>query len=191
MANKIISSEYTNKKMYYANFNITFGNDSEPMLEHFFDIIYPAMTSGYIRESPNKTGMNFVLTDVKVKEIDDDIVLVGNYVKNMGYSVNTTMENGELEEKDMYVPSSPYSRFIIFLQNHRMVLIKNESVSPDVRSFQAHFRKMINNYIHISNLERKKEDNLPAANINIVDMPFDEEIRNTLKHAKKNRMDQL
>lgn len=114
MANKIISSEYTNKKMYYANFNITFGNDSEPMLEHFFDIIYPAMTSGYIRESPNKTGMNFVLTDVKVKEIDDDMVLVGNYVKNMGYSVNTTMENGELEEKDMYVPSSPYSRFIIF-----------------------------------------------------------------------------
>ena len=90
MANKIISSEYTNKKMYYANFNITFGNDSEPMLEHFFDIIYPAMTSGYIRESPNKTGMNFVLTDVKVKEIDDDIVLVGNYVKNMGYSVNIT-----------------------------------------------------------------------------------------------------
>ena len=185
MANKIISSEYTNKKMYYANFNITFGNDSEPMLEHFFDIIYPAMTSGYIRESPNKTGMDFVLTDVKVKEFDDDMVLVGNYVKNMGYSVNTTMENGELEEKDMYVPSSPYSRFIIFLQNHRMVLIKNESVSPDVRSFQAHFRKMINNYIHISNLERKKEDNLPAANINIVDMPFDEEIRNTLKHAKK------
>ena len=55
------------------------------------------MTSGYIRESPNKTGMNFVLTDVKVKEIDDDMVLVGNYVKNMGYSVNTTMENGELE----------------------------------------------------------------------------------------------
>ena len=43
MANKIISSEYTNKKMYYANFNITFGNDSEPMLEHFFDIIYPAI----------------------------------------------------------------------------------------------------------------------------------------------------
>ena len=40
------------------------------------------------------------------------------------------MPHLELEEKDMYVPSSPYSRFIIFLQNHRMVLIKNESVSP-------------------------------------------------------------
>lgn len=185
MIKSIKEKDYTDKKMYFANFNITFGKDAEPMLEHFFDVIYPAMTSEYIRESPNKTGMSFLLSNVEVRELQDDIVLVGNYVKNMAYSVNTAMENGELEEKDLYVPSSPYSRFIIFLKNHRMVLIKNESASPDIRSFQGHFRKMINRYTHIANVERAKDNKLPASNINIVDMPFDEEIRKTLKQAKK------
>ena len=55
------------KTVYYANFNITFGDDNEPMLTHFIDIIYPAFQAGYKRgkedERPNFyfTGVN--LTD--------------------------------------------------------------------------------------------------------------------------------
>ena len=29
------------KNMQFANFNITFGEDDAPMLEHFSDIIFP------------------------------------------------------------------------------------------------------------------------------------------------------
>ena len=29
------------KNMQFANFNITFGENDDPMLEHFEDIIYP------------------------------------------------------------------------------------------------------------------------------------------------------
>ena len=52
------------KTVYYANFNITFGDDNEPMLTHFIDIIYPAFQAGYKRgkedERPNFyfTGVN-------------------------------------------------------------------------------------------------------------------------------------
>lgn len=179
------NNEYVDKKMYFANFNITFGKDSEPMLTHFFDIIYPSMTSGYERESPNRTGMVFLLSNIEIKNISGDIVLVGNYIKNMSYSVNTQLENGELEELNIDIPTSPYSRFIIYLKNHRMVLIKNESASPDIRSFQVHIRTVINQYIITINKEKSQYEKLPVANINIVDMPFENEIRETLIQAKK------
>lgn len=37
------------KIMHYANFNITFGAENEPMLSYFEDIILPAFNSGYKR----------------------------------------------------------------------------------------------------------------------------------------------
>jgi len=37
------------KSMQFANFNITFGQNDEPMLSHFEDVLFPAFTSGYIR----------------------------------------------------------------------------------------------------------------------------------------------
>ena len=40
------------KRMHFANFNITFGKDEDPMLTHFEDIIFPAFCSGTYRFPP-------------------------------------------------------------------------------------------------------------------------------------------
>lgn len=173
--------------MHYANFNITFGEREEPMLKYFENIIYPAFTSDLKRGKEGEYPI-FGFSDVKIKKIlNGDYVLVGNYIKETTYNRHTEILNGKLKESPLKVPTAPYSRFIIFLKNHRMILVRNESISPDIRSFQATVRKIISQYISKKNRENKKEylRLLPYAIVNIVDIPLREDIETIFKDISK------
>lgn len=172
------------KIVHFANFNITFGKHNEPMLMHFEDIIYPALLSGHKRGKPNELPQ-FYFSDVMIKKVGDRLCLVGNYIKETEYEIYTTMQNGELVSNPSVVPTAPYSRFIIFLDNHRMILVRNESKSPDVRSFQSTLREIVNHFIRSENRSRDEKNRLPRANINIVDIPLPGEIEAVLHGVKK------
>lgn len=167
------------KIMHLANFNITFGKDQDPMLEYFFDIIYPSFTADFKRGVPNKRPQ-YYFSNIELKEIDGSYVLVGNYIKDSEFDIHTTIANGELVSTPSIIPTAPYSRFIIFLNNHKMVLIRNESRSPDIRSFQSTYKSAINKYISQYNRKHKKTT-LPQAFVNIVDMPLEKDIDAALK----------
>lgn len=64
------------KIMHYANFNITYGPTEDPMLTHFEDIIWPAFLSDFKRGKKNEHPL-FYLSDIALKEISGDMVLVG------------------------------------------------------------------------------------------------------------------
>ncbi|WP_294852258.1 hypothetical protein [uncultured Oscillibacter sp.] len=171
--------------MHFANFNVTFGPKEEPMLTHFEDIIFPAFLSDYKRGKLEERPL-FYMADVYIKKINDELVLVGNYIKDTQYDVHTTIKDGELVSTPTSVPTAPYSRFIIFLKNHRMILVRNESQSPDIRSFQATVRSMLNDFIHKENRKRTdKGQTLPHALVNIVDIPLSKDIEAVLKDVSK------
>ena len=174
------------KIMHLANFNITFGEKEEPMLMHFEKIIYPAFKSG-IKRGKEEEYPIFSISDAELKKCkNDEYVLVGNYIKDTEYQVRTKMENGALVSAPGQVPTAPYSRFIIFLKNHRMILVRNEPASPDIRSFQATVRSILNRYIR--NMNKQKADDtfdLPHAIVNIVDIPQREDIETVLKGVEK------
>lgn len=49
------------RKINIANFNLTYGDNDEPMLSHFDDILYPALISNIKKESFNRTeNYNFL-----------------------------------------------------------------------------------------------------------------------------------
>lgn len=171
--------------IHYANFNITYGDNEDPMLTHFEDIIWPAFLSEFKRGKENERPL-FYFSDVLLKEIDGDIVLVGNYIKDTQYDIRTTVQNGELVSTPSSVPTAPYSRFIIFLKNHRMILARNESQSPDIRSFQATVRSLLHNYVSdINRTIKEKDKRLPHALVNIVDIPLPQDIETALKDVQK------
>lgn len=180
------------KIMYFANFNITLGKEDEPMLSRFEDIIFPAFISDLTRGGKNEegkdTGPVYSLKNIEIKESKDgQYVMVGNCIKDTEYTIHTTLKDGELASTPGNIPTAPYSRFVIFLRNHRMVLIKNENYSPDIKSFQATVRIILNKYIRTANKENK-EKNLPAlpyANVNIVDMKLKEDIIQTINNLSK------
>ena len=174
------------KIMHLANFNITFGEEEEPMLMHFEKIIYPAFKSGIKRGKEGDHSV-FSISDVELKmSKSSEYVLVGNYIKDTKYQVLTKIKDGALVSAPGQVPTAPYSRFIVFLKNHRMILVRNEPASPDIRSFQATVRTILNQYIrNINKGKKSKSTQLPHAKVNIVDIPREEDIKTILNDVEK------
>ena len=172
------------KVMQFANFNITFGQGNAPMLEYFEDIIYPAFTGSYIR-GKEEDVTKYSFDGVTVKRVDGEYIMAGNFVKDTEYNVITTVQEGELVSSPARVPTAPYSRFIIFLKNHRMVLIRNETASPDIRSFQKTVSEILTKHIRKENLDRENNKKLPFAVVHIVDIPREESIEQILRYVKK------
>lgn len=172
------------KKLSIANFNITYGPENEPMLTYFQDILYPA----FCNEQKVRTSKNVsYFSDVELKLISSEYVLTGNLIRETHYRVRTIVVDNELVPSPSSVPTAPYSRFIIYLKSHRMILVKNEDQSPNLKSFQAVLRKVVDRYTREANRERDKADLplFPNAVINIVNMPLPDSIDETIKEFAK------
>lgn len=172
------------KKLSIANFNITYGQDNEPMLAHFHDILYPA----FCNEQKVRTSKNVsYFSDVELKLINSEYVLTGNLIRETHYRVRTIVVDNELVSSPSSVPTAPYSRFLIYLKSHRMILVKNEGQSPNLKSFQVVLRKVVERYIREVNRERDGADLplFPNALINIVNMPLPDSIDETIKEFAK------
>ncbi len=173
------------KMLHYANFNITYGDSHDPMLSHFEDIIWPAFHMDYFRGKKDQYP-KYYFSDVAIKTIADELCVVGNYIKETEYDIKTVIKDNELVSAPSRVPSAPYSRFIIFLRNHKMILVRNESQSPDVRSFQLTAKQMFKKYIRDYNRSQKDSENkLPKIYVNILRMDLPQEIDEILKSVKK------
>lgn len=161
------------KNVYYANFNVTFGKDNEPMIKHFFDIIFPSFQMDYKSEPKESTSLFF--SNTQMLDVNDTFYLVGYFIKNTLLR-RETVWNGTLEESPDSIPSAPYSRFYINLKNHRMVLVKNEKNSPTISSLRQHMSSLLRNYIHLTNEKKEKTSQLPSGNVNIIELVMEEEI---------------
>lgn len=182
------------KLLYCANFNATFGDKELPMLEYFEEIIYPAFKSGFIRGKEDTLPYYFFDNIVLKTYENDRVVLCGNLIKNTELKRKTLLENGQITSSPYTMETSPYSRFVIFLDNHRLILVKNESDSPDTRSFESTVKEVVNRYIRAENRRRKKEmdsvkdsraELLPKASIRVIDTPSEEEIKKVISEAYK------
>lgn len=170
--------------MQFGNFNITFGEKEEPMLDYFDSIIYPAMTANLSRGKKEKNEKVYYFNNINLaKDAEGEYILVGNFIKDFDFEINSKIVNGELVQVKEYHPDAPFSRFIIFLKNHRMVLIKNESSSPDLKSFAATVRDVIFQYTKSQNSIRREQHLplLPNALINIVGIPMENSIKKALE----------
>lgn len=177
-----------NKNGYTANFNVVFGKGKEekPLLDYFDTIVMPTL----LMDVKKKIGDNeYKIINVEVENIAGfGMVLKGVLVKNTLLEIKSRMKmNGEMLEINELYPSSPYSIFIISLKNHRMILVKNQKGSPDIRSFSSVFKSLIASYTRDENRRRKSNEEplLPEANINIVGLPIKESIEDYLRDVKK------
>lgn len=172
------------KKLSVANFNITYGSEYEPMLAHFHDILFPALCSDWkVRNSKNIS----YFSDIELKQFDSEYVLTGNLIRETFYRVRTVVVDEKLVASPNSIPTAPYSRFIIYLKSHRMVLVKNEGQSPSLKSFQAVLRKVVEHFLREKNRERKKLglECLPSPLINIVNMPLSADVEKTIMEFEK------
>lgn len=178
-----------------ANFNVTFGKEDEPMLNYFETVLYPAFISGIKREYKDSLGADrrdkFYFLDISlVKDDSNNFVLMGKFVKQTILEVKSIVENEKLVKTDGKYPSAPYSVFYIYLKNHRMILIKNQKESPDIKSFGVTARYILDQYVKTENKKRKELEGskvvlLPFAHVNVVGIPMREDLESALKKVHK------
>ena len=175
------------KKMTIANINMVFGEQEEPMVYHIDDVILPALNALIKRKSGRDT--NFFFDDVKLKMINDEYVLTGLLIKDTILEVRSEYDELEgLKNTNKMMPSAPFSLFMIFLKNHRMMLVKNQKGSPDIRSFNSTMYEVLNRYVANENKKRrdeKKELLQKPRNINVTGIKTEESIREVLKNVEK------
>lgn len=177
------------KRMSVANFNVVFPEErggEEPLLKYFDNVIYPALRCGLIRKSGDS---KLLLMNVGVIDVSEgEYALVGNVVKKTMLEVLSDLdENGELISTDNTYPAAPFSTFIIYLKNHRMVFVQNQKGSPTLGTFRSTINFIIHTYIVQINQDRKQKEleEYPIPIINIVGIPMRESIEETLKSVKK------
>ena len=110
------------KKMAVANFNVVFfaGAQEKTLLDCFETIVYPAFTSGVKRVSG---GAEYFFMDIEIEEeTEGDLILKGKLIKKTILEIKSDIdEMGNLVEKDDRYSTAPYSMFVIYLRNHRMI----------------------------------------------------------------------
>lgn len=162
------------------------GKEERPLLDYFDTIVYPALNSGYIRDSDNAS---FRFLDVKViKNKMGEYIFTGLFVKKTMLEIKSDLdENGKLIPLDDKYSSAPYSVFIIYLKNHRMLFTENQKGSPTIQNFTAAVRYCINRYVREENRRRRMENEnpLPIPVINVTGILFREDIEKVLQNVEK------
>jgi hypothetical protein len=174
------------KNTYLANFNVTFSKDSkteEPLLDYLDSIVYPAMTSDLARVYQSD---KYFFDEVKILEVEpNEFILVGYFIKQTKVEIKSIYSN-RLERQNQTVPNAPFSTFIIFLKNHRMIFIKNQrKESPNIKSFNATVRHILDRYVrNINNDIADKNAKLPIPLVNIIGLPSIVSIEEKLKSVE-------
>lgn len=143
------------KQMAVADLNIVFGKEEAPLISRLDDTIIPALQSRIIRQPNDYT--KYFFDECEITEFNDELVLKGILIKDTVLNVKSEYMDGELKKTNKRFPYSPYSVFMVFLKNHRMVLVKNQSESPDTRSFRTSLWYILKQYIKFENMRRKEK----------------------------------
>lgn len=170
------------KRISIANFNVVFyeGEKEKALLDYFDKIVMPVFTSGIVRTVGDAT---YRLMNVNICENDGDYILTGLIVKKTVLEVKSDLApDGTLVKLDEKYPTAPFSTFIIYLKNHRMLYAENQKGSPTLKSFRGMMQYMFNKYMRPMNKE-EKVDIIPI--VNIVGIPSRSKLKETLKEVEK------
>lgn len=173
--------------MYIADLNVVFGKEEESLVKRINDIVIPAMNSESRKKITDDTY--YLFDNVQLTEISkNEWVIQGILVKDTVVDVLSeySVQNG-ISETNKKVKTAPYSLFIIYLKNHRMILVKNQNSSPSIKSFGLALRAILSKYVKEKNkiLRQNKEVLLPFPIVNVTGVKTSEGIKKALENVEK------
>lgn len=169
------------KELILANFNCLFGENEtskEPMLNYFEKIVFPAFLQKYNHKQ-------FFFHEISIKEYDKDkFYLYGKIIRQTTLEVSSiyNKETQTLEETNYKYEASPYSEFILLLENHRLILCGNQKGSPTISNFQSLMRNSINKIIKDNNKVCETGHELPPLyEFEVIELPKTEDIKKNIE----------
>lgn len=177
--------ELKKRTVELANFNCVFGDENEPLLAHFSDVLLPAFKSGH---KINYSNSYFTFEDITIT-YDNDLgyIFTGTFIRQTKLQIYTQTDpkTGKLINTNKEIPSSPFSIFVILLKNHRMLFFKNQNGSPRLSTFKTISEKMIRQFLREQNKNAEYNSKLPGPHISIIPLPSHESLKEQFKLLKK------
>lgn len=177
------------KRSLVANFNLVFYGDKgeeNPLLDYFDTIVIPAFTSRYVKKSDDS---QYFFTKIGLEKAKDgEYVLKGIIVKKTTLEVKSDVdEYWNVIEKDEKYSAAPFSMFVIYLKNHRMLFVQNQKGSPSIRNFSASAKEFLNKYVRNENIRLREldEEELPIPILNVVGIPMRKKLIDSLTEVEK------
>lgn len=171
------------KKVTIANFNCTYGEKDEPMLTYFENLVLPSFKGSFKRFASKQD--NYFFDKVQVIEYKpNEYVLTGILIRSTILEVKSRyyIDSGLIDVNDK-IKTDPYSIFAIYLKNHRMILLQNQKGSPDIRSFRATIRDIMEQVRNNFNKDNNNHQ-IPYINLNITTIPSKYEIKTQIENMK-------
>lgn len=124
-------------KMEFSNLVCRFGE--KVLLDMFSEIVYPAFFEKNVREYGERNSYFF--DDVQLVSFNQDgevvVGVAGRFIKDTILVSEQVYSEGGLERVNKKIPSSPSSIFLIILNNHRMIYVRENVGSPTQDNFKA------------------------------------------------------
>ena len=177
--------EVKNRTVELANFNCVFGDENEPLLAHFSDIFYPAIKAGY---DIKYSGNHYTFDNISIsKHPVLGYVMTGLFIKQTELEILSQKDpfSGKLISTNKYIPSAPFSIFVLLLKNHRLLFFKNQNGSPRTTTLKTICEKMISRSLKKVNLGVDYNSKLPAAHITIIPLPSHSSLKEQFKNLKQ------
>jgi hypothetical protein len=125
-----------NPTLEFANFTLKFGE--KDLLDYFDEIVSPAFTQNYERSTSYEIKYRFY--DVSITELivenETHRCIIGKFVKTMKIERNQILKDGELQIDRRVLESSPSSTFILILENHKLLFIREMKDAPGLKAFE-------------------------------------------------------
>lgn len=127
------------RALEFANLVCRFGD--KVLLDHFDEIVYPSFTDGELRRSYGSTSYFF--SDVDLVHLDgrdgsEVIGLCGRFIKDTTLTREQVYVEGQgLVQDREQMQSSPSALFLLILNNHRLVYVKETTDAPPKEAFRA------------------------------------------------------
>ncbi len=125
-------------KLEFANFHLTFG-DNLRLLDLFEDVVIPAFLDEAFERKYGTTTYRFL--DVRLVNVTDGGVeipaIFGRLLKDMVIYRPQVMENGQLVEQEVSLPSAETSLFLLLLDTHRLLYLQETQFAPGLRAFRT------------------------------------------------------
>lgn len=160
----------TERTLEMANLICRFG-EKKVLLDMLHEIVLPAFLDGTLRRSYDDTSYLFYDVELVVLDSENSILgIAGRFIKDTVLERDQILDGDKgLIHDNQKMRTSPSAVFLLILNNHRLLYVKETKNAPGLETFRATAQKFLwikhRNYINAlyekNQVARKADQNVP------------------------------
>lgn len=131
------------KRMEVANFSCKSVLGDLELLDIFNDYVFPAMSNKEVPGSKNSETLSYKFIDLQFLKIEKELLLVGRLVKNLNLQRQQILEGDSLVQSYETMESAPSSFFVLILNTHKLLWVREFQRAPLLKDFKYAITKML------------------------------------------------